>query len=115
METYGITAVVGSLVTTQSTLLALGVAAVLGVIYLGISTYVAWRLAHPQPAPIEITPRDLELDCRDVAFTSRDDGVQLRGWLIPGIRPDGVPTLDRTLIAVHGAWQNRTDLAAGLN
>jgi pimeloyl-ACP methyl ester carboxylesterase len=41
--------------------------------------------------------------------------VRLRGWLIPGICPDGEPTLERTVIAVHGAWQNRTDPAAGLN
>ncbi len=115
MGTHGIAGILGSLVTVQVLLLALGAAAVLGAIYLGISAYVAWRLAHPAPAPIEMTPRDLGLNFRDVAFTSRGDGVRLRGWLIPGIGPDGEPTLERTVIAVHGAWQNRTDPAAGLN
>jgi pimeloyl-ACP methyl ester carboxylesterase len=115
MGTHGIATILDSLVTLQRAILALGAVAVLGIIYLGISTYVAWRLAHPKPALVEITPRDLGLDFRDVTFVSRDDGVQLRGWLIPGICPDGEPTLERTIIAVHGAWQNRTDPAAGLN
>ena len=115
METHGIAVAVGSLVTVRATLLALGAAALLGGIYLGISAYIAWRLAHPQPMPVEMTPRDLGLDFRDVTFASREDGVRLHGWLIPGILPDGEPTLDRVVIAVHGAWQNRTDPAAGLN
>src|SRR5215467_13530941 len=106
MDTHGIAGTLGSLVTPQRTVVALIIAALLGVIYLSISTYVAWRLAHPAPLPIEMTPRDLGLDFRDVTFASRGDGVQLRGWLIPGIRPDGAPTLERVAIAVHGAWQN---------
>lgn len=115
MGTHGMAGTLGSLVTPQGTVIALIIATVLGVIYLWISTYVAWRLAHPTQLPIEMTPRDLGLDFRDVTFASRGDSVQLRGWLIPGICPDGELTLARTVIAVHGAWQNRTDPAAGLN
>lgn len=115
MGTHGIAGTLGSLVTPQGTVIALIIAVALGVMYLGVSTYVAWRLAHPAPTPVEMTPRDLGLDFRDVTFASRGDGVRLRGWLIPGLRANGQPTLERTVIAVHGAWQNRTDLAAGLN
>jgi uncharacterized protein len=82
--------------------------------YLGVSAYVARRLAFSEPLPIEATPADHGVDFRDVAFLSRDDGVLLRGWLVPGIDSQGKPTLERTVIAVHGAWQNRTDPALGL-
>jgi pimeloyl-ACP methyl ester carboxylesterase len=82
--------------------------------YLGICAYVARRLAFAKPLAIEQTPADFGLDYRDVSFLSRDDGMLLRGWLIPGISVNGQPTLERTIIASHGAWQNRTDPAIGL-
>lgn len=82
--------------------------------YLGVSAYAARRLAFSKPLAIEKTPADFGLDFRDVSFLSRDDGILLRGWLIPGVRPGGQPTLERTIIAIHGAWQNRTDPAIGL-
>src|SRR6478736_2494995 len=92
----------------RATLLALGALVVAPVAYLGISGFVARRLAFSKPLAIEQTPADHGLDYRDVSFRSRDDGMLLRGWLIPGIGADGQPTLARTVIAVHGAWQNRT-------
>lgn len=82
--------------------------------YLGVSALVARKLAFSKPLPIDRTPTSLGLDYRNVTFVSRDDGVVLRGWLIPGIGASGEPTLDRTVIAMHGAWQNRTDAAIGL-
>lgn len=115
MSTHGIAGTLGSFVTLQGTAIAFGVATILGVMYLAISAYVAWRLAHPTPRLVEMTPRDLGLDFRAVTFPSRGDGVQLRGWLIPGLHANGQLTLERTVIAVHGAWQNRTDPEAGLN
>jgi uncharacterized protein len=97
-----------------SALLALGATGIGSAIYLGISAYAARRLAFSKPLAIEQTPADFGLDFRDVSFLSRDDGVLLRGWLIPGVGGDGQPSLERTVIAVHGAWQNRTDPAIGL-
>lgn len=93
---------------------ALGAATVAPAAYLGISAIVARKLAFSKPLPIEQTPTDFGLDYRNVAFLSWDDGVQLRGWLIPGIGANCQPTLKHTIIAVHGAWQNRTDPAVGL-
>jgi uncharacterized protein len=93
----------------------LGGLALVLVAYIGLSIYVAKRWAFPSPLPVKATPGDLGMDFRDVAFTSRDDGIQLRGWLVPGIGPHGKLTLERTILAVHGAWQNRTDPAQGLN
>jgi fermentation-respiration switch protein FrsA (DUF1100 family) len=94
--------------------LALGAALVAPLVYLGISAWVARRLAFSKPLAIEATPATAGLDFAEVTFRSREDGVPLRGWLIPGIGGDGQPTLERTVIAVHGAWQNRTDPAVGL-
>ena len=102
------------LLPRRATLLALGALVVAPVAYLGISGFVARRLAFSKPLAIEQTPADHGLDYRDVSFLSRDDGMLLRGWLIPGIGVDGQPTLERTVIAAHGAWQNRTDPAIGL-
>ena len=99
---------------TRTTLLALGAALVAPLVYLGVSAWVARRLAFAKPLAIEETPATAGLDFYNVTFRSRDDGVLLRGWLIPGIGGDGAPTLERTVITVHGAWQNRTDPAVGL-
>lgn len=97
----------------RATLWALGALVGAPVAYLGISAFVARKLAFSKPLAITETPGDFDLDFRAVTFPSRDS-VTLRGWLIPGIRADGQPTLERTVIAVHGAWQNRTDPAIGL-
>lgn len=98
----------------QTALLALGAALVAPLVYLGISAWVARRLAFSKPLPIEATPATAGLDFAEVNFSSRGDDVPLGGWLIPGVGGDGQPTLERTVIAVHGAWQNRTDPAVGL-
>ncbi len=98
----------------RAALLALGATGVGLAAYLGVCAYAARRLAFSKPLAIEQTPADYGLDFRDVSFLSRDDGIALRGWLIPGIGAGGQPTLERTIIAIHGAWQNRTDPAIGL-
>lgn len=97
----------------RATLWALGMA-VAPLAYVGVSAYIARRLAFSKPLPVTETPEDYGLAYRNVAFLSRRDGVLLRGWLIPGVGVNGKPSLKRTIIAVHGAWQNRTDPAVGL-
>ena len=98
----------------RAALWALGATGVGLAAYLIVSAYAARRLAFSKPLAIEQTPADFGLDFRDVSFLSRDDSILLGGWLIPGIGAGGQPTLERTIIAVHGAWQNRTDPAIGL-
>src|SRR5689334_17239865 len=99
---------------SRAALWALGATGIGLAAYLGVCAYAARRLAFSKPLAIEQTPADFGLDFRDVSFRSRDDGILLRGWLIPGVGAGGQPTLERTIIAVHGAWQNRTDPAIGL-
>src|SRR5438067_4634874 len=91
------------------TLTLLTTPAVLTLGYAGISTFVATRLAYAPPEPVTTTPAALGLDFRAVTFHSRDDGVPLRGWFIPGLLPDGRMTAQRAVIVVHGARSNCAD------
>lgn len=77
--------------------------------YTTISTLVAVHLVYETPKPVSSTPASLGLTFREVAFASRVDHIVLRGWLIPGVRPDGRLTADRVIVMVHGTRQNRTD------
>jgi fermentation-respiration switch protein FrsA (DUF1100 family) len=92
----------------------LAITAVLTVGYTGISIYMATQLLHKPQLPLTSTPASLGLQYKEVSFPSRVDHLQLRGWFIPGIWPNGQMTAQRTIIMVHGTWQNRTDPAAGL-
>ena len=83
-------------------------------LYSGLSIYVVTVLAYPTPTPIFQTPAQLGLQYRDITFPSREDGLMLKGWFIPGILPDGQLTAARTIIVVHGHESNRTDPAAHL-
>jgi pimeloyl-ACP methyl ester carboxylesterase len=68
-------------------------------------------LVYTPPLAIKERPSDLTppLAYREVTFPARDDGVRLKGWLIPGVRPDMSLTLARTIIVVHGTRTNRED------
>lgn len=119
MEMFGTRAITSSAVAVADGTgwmlpVALGTVGLLVVAYWTIALVIARRLAYARPLPVEGTPAAAGLDFRAVDFPSRDDGLRLRGWLIPGVRPDGSLTLERTVIAAHGAWQNRTDPAMGL-
>jgi len=93
-------------------LLALTAALTVG--YTVISIYMATQLIHKPQILLTATPASLGLQYKDVTFPSREDHLQLRGWFIPGVLPGGQLTAQRTIIVVHGTWQNRTDPAAGL-
>ena len=82
--------------------------------YAALSLYAATRLAYAPQQPLLSTPGKLGLLYQDVTFPSREDHLQLRGWLIPGILPSGALTLHRTIILVHGNSSNRADPLDGL-
>src|SRR5262249_36991437 len=95
--------------------IVLTVSGVLGFAYAGLSVFIATQLIYQHPKALDTKPANLNLDYRDVAFPSRDDHLTLKGWFIPGRLPNGQPTVQRTLIMVHGAHANRADqLGAGL-
>jgi pimeloyl-ACP methyl ester carboxylesterase len=82
--------------------------------YSAFSIYIATRLVYVPQTPLYATPASLGLQFQDVAFPSREDHVQLRGWFIPGVLANGHLTSQRTIIMVHGSRTNRADRSAGL-
>ncbi len=82
--------------------------------YVIISFYIATMLVYVPQKPPYSTPAAFGLQYRNVTFPSREDHVQLQGWFIPGILPNGSLTAHRTIIMVHGSRTNRADKNAGL-
>ncbi len=67
----------------------------------GISAYVSWSLTHPDRELLAATPKAYGLQYQEVAFTSRGDGIKLKGWLLPA------KNSSHTLIFAHGYGKNR--------
>src|SRR5215471_4446899 len=82
--------------------------------YTALSIYIATQLAYVPQKPPYATPASLGLQFKYVTFPSRIDQVQLKGWYIPGVLPNGNLTTQRTIIMVHGTRANRADKGAGL-
>ena len=79
------------------------IAAVL-VLYGGLSVFGAIAAMRVPRLPLDLnsSPDSVGLAYGDVTFTSRDDGVTLRGWHLPA---GG----DSVVMVVHGGYQNRLD------
>ena len=90
------------------------VSVIVTVAYTALSIYIATQLVYVPQKPLYATPTSLGLQFKYVTFPSRVDHMQLKGWYIPGVLPDGKLTSQRTLIVVHGTRTNRTDQKAGL-
>ncbi|MGE5391023.1 MAG: alpha/beta hydrolase [Deltaproteobacteria bacterium] len=69
----------------------------------GIAGYTGWNLTHPARAALTSTPEAVGLAYHNVEFTSRQDKLRLKGWLIPA------ENSDKTMIIAHGYRGNRTD------
>ncbi len=82
--------------------------------YAALSIYIATQLVYPPQVPLYATPASLGLQYKDVTFPSREDHLQLQGWFIPGVLPNGSLTAQRTIIVVHGNAANRADQSVGL-
>jgi fermentation-respiration switch protein FrsA (DUF1100 family) len=82
--------------------------------YTALSIYIATQLVYVPQKPIYATPAALGLQFKYVMFPSRLDKVQIKGWYIPGVLPDGKLTSQRTIIVVHGIRTNRADQNVGL-
>ncbi len=82
--------------------------------YTALSIYIATKLVYVPQTPIYATPASLGLQFKYVTFPSRVDQVQLKGWYIPGVLPNGKLTSQRTIIVVHGNRTNRADKSVGL-
>jgi dipeptidyl aminopeptidase/acylaminoacyl peptidase len=87
--------------------------AIMVLAYVGPSVYIAATLTRPERKPITAEPAALGLAAEPVTFASRDDGLALRGWLLPGRR--GQPAAEpRLIVVVHGINGVRDDPSIGL-
>ncbi len=68
----------------------------LAVVYLAVSSYVAYSLWHPVRHALHTTPAAYGLQYEDVQFTSAVDSISLKGWLMdsPG---------KETILVMHGS------------
>jgi len=79
--------------------------AVAGVV--AVSLHVGMQLVKPEPRPVLQTPQDYGLVFEDVAFSSRYDGAQLKGWWMPAQSGGTVLDSGETVIFAHGYRYNR--------
>ncbi len=90
------------------------VSVIVTTVYTALSIYISTQLVYKPQIPLYATPASLGLQFKYVTFPSRVDQVQLKGWYIPGVLPNGNLTSQRTIIMVHGTRTNRDDKKAGL-
>lgn len=74
----------------------------LALIYAGLSALGARIAMEITRLPVNGSPDDVGVTYEDVAFSSRQDGVPLRGWFMPGKG-------DRAVLIVNGGHENRID------
>lgn len=67
----------------------------------GLTAYVGWNLTHPVREAVNTTPAKLGIDYENVAFTSKEDHLRLKGWLL---KASGSK---KTVIFAHGYGRNR--------
>lgn len=52
----------------------------IGLILVGISTYVGWQLTHPKRKIVDEFPEPYGLQKQDITFPSQSQDVALDGW-----------------------------------
>jgi uncharacterized protein len=82
--------------------------------YAAVSIYIGTQIQVEKHLPVTATPTSLGLQYKNVTFPSREDQVQLQGWFIPGVLPNGQLTAQRTIIVLHGNVANRAAQDLGL-
>ncbi len=79
--------------------------AVLGLIYGGVSLFIADRLTRPTNHPLGIDPQRVHADAQAWS-THTTDGITLRGWFLP------TPDRRHLIVLVHGMWSSWLEMAA---
>ncbi|MCZ8512791.1 alpha/beta fold hydrolase [Paenibacillus filicis] len=83
---------------------------------IGISIYVGWKLTHPVPKPLDDSPDHYGMSFESIQFQSRQGGILLKGWYIPGKPPaEGTEAPAKpNLILAHGYDNNRLQKSSEL-
>ncbi len=75
---------------------------------IGISGFVGWQLSHPNPKPLEDSPKRLGMAYEDVQFQSRQGDLLLKGWYMPPAQTVESATYGKAqIIMAHGYKNNR--------
>lgn len=82
--------------------ISLRIIAAFVVLYIVLAILGAVLVMHVPRLPVVGSPASVGLAYSDVSFPSRDDGITLKGWYLPG---QG----DEVILVVHGGFQNRVD------
>ncbi|MCR8636862.1 alpha/beta hydrolase [Paenibacillus radicis (ex Xue et al. 2023)] len=83
---------------------------VLAVASVTISTYVGWKLTHPEHKALTDSPDKYGLSFEPVEFESRNKDVKLKGWFIPA--SDTSTPAKMNIIFAHGYRENRLQSGA---
>ncbi|QHT58582.1 alpha/beta hydrolase [Paenibacillus lycopersici] len=67
-----------------------------------VTLWAVWKLMHPARKPVQLAPDEEGLQYESIAFRSRDQAVNLKGWFLPAA---GSPKM--TIIFAHGYRSNR--------
>ncbi len=93
--------------------IVLGLLAVAVIACIGISVYVGWKLSHPVPKALDDSPERLGLTYENVQFPSREGGLTLKGWYLPGKVTEGEgAAVKPNIIMAHGYKNNRLQKSA---
>jgi pimeloyl-ACP methyl ester carboxylesterase len=76
--------------------------AIIFISYFIVSVLGAMKTMEIPRELLEVTPDATGLEYENVAFTSRDDNISLRGWYFPA-------TDDSVIVMVNGGFRNRVD------
>jgi fermentation-respiration switch protein FrsA (DUF1100 family) len=89
--------------------LKIGLAVILAavIIFVGISAYLGYSMTRVKRVALTENPSVMSLAYENVAFTSLDKNLVLRGWFLPG------GTGEPVIIMVHGNGYNRDDSSIG--
>ncbi|MBW7651197.1 alpha/beta hydrolase [Anoxybacillus sp. ST4] len=80
----------------------IGVLLLAVIVCTAISIYVGWNLTHKERKAVTETPTAYGMTYKDVTFTSKHDGVKLKGWVI-----EPTKQAKMTVIFSHGYGGNR--------
>jgi fermentation-respiration switch protein FrsA (DUF1100 family) len=81
---------------------------IVSLLSVGISTYVGWKLTHPERKALSDSPDRYGLTFSPVEFPSRTGDVMLKGWFLPASNA----TTDLNIIIAHGYRDNRLQSGA---
>ncbi len=98
------------------------------IVYFSISYYALYKIVHPKPKPLMVSPVEISQQYEDISFKSQKGNIKISGWLFRANSSDkqsfsaNKPSFssnkqslasEKTIILVSGSDQNRIDPGYG--